>query len=177
MRPALLNPLFAPVTSLSGIGPKQDKLFRYLLDRSETPRLIDLLFHLPSAVVDRRARPKIRDAVPGTIATLEVTIDRHRAPPPGRSRAPFLVYASDDTGDVVLTYFRAFPGQVEKQLPIGSRRYVSGTVQMYDGTLQMVHPDRVIDEKGLASLPLIEPVYPLTEGLARVHRRAVAHRR
>ncbi len=166
MRPPLLNPLFAPVTSLNGIGPKQDKLFRYLLDRSQTPRLIDLLFHLPSAVVDRRARPKIRDAVPGTVATLEVTIDRHRAPPRGRSRAPYLVYASDDTGDIILTYFHAYPGQVEKQLPVGSKRYVSGTVQMYDGTLQMVHPDRVIDEKGLATLPLIEPVYPLTEGLA-----------
>jgi ATP-dependent DNA helicase RecG len=166
MRPLLLNPLFAPVTSLSGIGPKQDKLFRYLLDRSETPRLIDLLFHLPSAVVDRRARPKIRDAIPGMVATLEVTIDRHRAPPRGRSRAPFLVYASDDTGDVVLTYFHAYPGQVEKQLPVGAKRYISGTVQMYDGMLQMVHPDRVIDEKGFASLPLIEPVYPLTEGLA-----------
>jgi ATP-dependent DNA helicase RecG len=166
MRPPLLNALFAPVTSLSGIGPKQDKLFRYLLDRSEAPRLVDLLFHLPSAVVDRRARPKIRDAVPGTIATLEVTIDRHRAPPRGRSRAPHLVYASDDTGDIILTYFRAYPGQVEKQLPVGARRYISGTVQMYDGMLQMVHPDRVIDEKGFASLPLIEPVYPLTEGLA-----------
>ena len=166
MRPPLLNPLFAPVTSLSGIGPKQDKLFRYLLDRRETPRLIDLLFHLPSAVVDRRARPKIRDAVPGTVATLEVTIDRHRAPPRGRSRAPYLVYASDDTGDVMLTYFHAYPSQVEKQLPVGAKRYVSGIVQMYDGTLQMVHPDRVIDEKGFAQLPLIEPVYPLTEGLA-----------
>ena len=59
MRPALLNPLFAPVTSLQGVGPKQDKLFRYLLDRAETPRLVDLLLHLPSNVIDRRARPKI----------------------------------------------------------------------------------------------------------------------
>ena len=31
MRPTLLNPLFAPVTSLPGVGPKQDKLLRYLL--------------------------------------------------------------------------------------------------------------------------------------------------
>jgi ATP-dependent DNA helicase RecG len=30
----------------------------------------------------------------------------------------------------------------------------------------MVHPDRVVDEKGFADLPLVEPVYPLTEGLA-----------
>ena len=56
MRPSLLNPLFAAVTSLPGVGPKQDKLLRYLLGRDETPRLVDLLLHLPSQVIDRRAR-------------------------------------------------------------------------------------------------------------------------
>jgi ATP-dependent DNA helicase RecG len=175
MRPALLNPLFAPVTSLSGVGPKQDKLFRYLLGRDDTPRLVDLLLHLPASVIDRRARPKIRDAVPGTVVTLEVTVDRHR-PTPGRNpRAPHLVYASDDTGDVVLTYFRSPPGYVEKLLPVGAKRYVSGTAQMYDGTLQITHPDRVVDEEGFAKLSGIDPVYPLTEGLALGSlRRAMA---
>jgi len=175
MRPPLLNPLFAPITSLAGVGPKQDRLFRYLLGREETPRLVDLLLHLPASVIDRRARPKIRDAVPGTIVTLEVTVDRHR-PTPGRNpRAPHLVYASDDTGDVVLTYFRAQPGYVEKLLPVGSKRYVSGTAQMYDGTLQITHPDRVVDEAGFAKLSGIDPVYPLTEGLALGSlRRAMA---
>src|ERR1700743_2290472 len=115
MRPLLLNPLFAPVTSLAGVGPKQDKLLRYLL------------LHLPTSVIDRRARPKIRDAVQGTVVTLEVTVDRHRPPPPRNSRAPYLVYASDDTGDVVLTFFRAKPGYVDKLLPVGEKRYVSGT--------------------------------------------------
>jgi ATP-dependent DNA helicase RecG len=166
MRPALLNPLFAPVTSLAGVGPKQDKLFRYLLGRDDTPRLIDLLLHLPASVIDRRARPKIRDAVPGTVVTLEVTVDRHRPTPTRKVRAPHLVYASDDTGDVVLTYFRAQPGYVEKLLPVGSKRYVSGTLQMYDGVPQIVHPDRVVDEAGFAKLSAIDPVYPLTEGLA-----------
>src|SRR5712671_6925804 len=175
MRPALLNSLFAPVTSLGGVGPKQDKLFRYLLGRDETPRLVDLLLHLPASVIDRRTRPKIRDAVPGTVVTLEVTVDRHR-PTPGRNpRAPHLVYASDDTGDVVLTYFRAQPGYVEKLLPVGAKRYVSGTAQMYDGTLQITHPDRVVDEEGFAKLSGIDPVYPLTEGLALGSlRRAMA---
>jgi ATP-dependent DNA helicase RecG len=166
MRPPLLNPLFAPITSLAGVGPKQDRLFRYLLDRETTPRIIDLLFHLPASVIDRRARPKIRDAIPGTVVTLEVTVDRHR-PVPGRNpRAPHLVYASDDTGDVVLTYFRAQPGYVEKLLPVGSKRYVSGTLQMFDGMPQIVHPDRVVDEAGFAKLSGIDPVYPLTQGLA-----------
>src|SRR5216683_2687261 len=175
MRPPLLNPLFAPVTSLSGVGPKQDQLFRYLLGRDETPRLVDLLLHLPTSVIDRRARPKIRDAVPGTVVTLEVTVDRHRPPPPRNSRAPYLVYASDETGDVVLTYFRSLPGYVEKLLPVGAKRYVSGTLQTYDGVPQIVHPDRVVDEAAFAKLSGIDPVYPLTEGLALGSlRRAVA---
>src|SRR5450631_2137438 len=175
MRPALLNPLFAPVTSLTGVGPKQDKLFRYLLGRDATPRLVDLLLHLPASVIDRRARPKIRDAAQGTLVTLEVTVDRHRPPPPRNSRAPFLVYASDDTGDVVLTFFRAKPGYVEKLLPVGEKRYVSGTLQMYDGIPQLVHPTNVVDEAGFAKLSGIDPVYPLTEGLALGSlRRAIA---
>ncbi|PWE78630.1 ATP-dependent DNA helicase RecG [Bradyrhizobium sp. SUTN9-2] len=175
MRPSLLNPLFAPVTSLSGVGPKQDKLLQYLLSRSETPRLVDLLLHLPSQVIDRRARPKIRDAAVGTMVTLEVTVDRHRPPPPRNARAPYLVYASDDTGDVVLTFFRAKPGFVEKLLPVGEKRFVSGTLQMYDGIPQIVHPDRVLDEEAISKLSGIDPVYPLTEGLALGSlRRAIA---
>jgi len=166
MRPTLLNPLFAPVTSLAGVGPRQDKLFRYLLGRDDTPRLVDLLLHLPSSVIDRRARPKVRDAVQGTMVTLEVTIDRHRPPPPRNARAPYLVYASDDTGDVVLTFFRAKPGYVEKLLPVGAKRYVSGTLQMFDGVPQIVHPERVVDEAAFAQLSGIDPVYPLTQGLA-----------
>src|SRR3981189_1162940 len=175
MRPALLNPPFAPVTTLAGVGPKQDKLLRYLLSRSETPRLVDLLLHLPASVIDRRARPKIREAVQGTVVTLEVTGDRHRPAPPRDPRAPRLVDASDDTGDVVLTYFRAQPGYVEKLLPVGAKRYVSGTALMYDGTLQITPPARGVDEEGFAKLSGIDPVYPLTEGLALGSlRRAMA---
>src|SRR6201989_2335814 len=175
MHPSLLNPLFAPVTTLSGVGPKQDKLFRYLLGRDDTPRLVDLLLHLPSNVIDRRARPKIQDAIPGTVVTLEVTVDRHRPPPGRKPRAPPLVYASDDTSTVVLTYFRAQPGYVEKLLPVGAKRYVSGTLQLFDGMPQIVPPDRVLDEASFSKLSGIDPVYPLTEGLALGSlRRAIA---
>jgi ATP-dependent DNA helicase RecG len=174
MRPSQLNPFFASVTTLPGVGPKLDKLLRRLTGRDDGARVADLLFHLPAGTIDRRARPKLRDVVPGTVATVEVTIDRHRAPPPGRSRAPYLVYASDETGDLVLTYFSAHTDYIEKLLPIGERRYISGMTALYDGMLQMVHPDRVVDEAGLAKLPLVEPVYPLTEGLfASQLRRAI----
>jgi ATP-dependent DNA helicase RecG len=166
MRPPVLNPLFAVLTSLPGIGPKVEKLFRRLLGREDAPRVVDLLFHLPTGAIDRRARPKLRDVVPDTVVTVAVKIDRHRPSPPHRARAPYQVYASDDTGDIVLTFFNARRDYLEKLLPVGEERYVSGTVALYDGMVQMVHPDRVISEADLGDLPLIEPVYPLTEGLS-----------
>jgi len=165
MRPNRLNPLFASVRELSGVGPKLEKLYKRLFDR-DPPRVIDLLFHLPSGAVDRRARPKLRDVVPGTIVTVAVTVDQHRPSPPNRPRVPYRIYVHDETAELTLTYFNARRDYLEKLLPEGQLRYVSGTIELYDGTLQMVHPDRVVDEAGFASLPLVEPVYPLTEGLA-----------
>src|SRR6202165_3654722 len=161
MRPLVLAPLFAPLNVLPGIGPKLMKPFGRLFERAE-PRVVDLLFHLPYAAIDRRARPKLRDVIAGTIATLEVTVDKHQ---PGRGRAPYRVFASDDTNTLEIVFFNLPHERVEKMLPLGERRYVSGTVGMYDGRLQMVHPDRVVDEEGLAKLPPVEPVHPLTEGL------------
>ena len=165
MRPPVLNPLFASLTSLSGVGPKLAMLYERLLGR-EMPRVADLLFHLPSGTIDRRARPKLNEVQPGQVITVAVTVEEHRPAPPHRARAPYRIVARDDTGTITLTYFNARRDYLEKLLPEGELRYVSGTAEFYDGMLQMVHPDRVVDEKGFANLPLVEPVYPLTEGLA-----------
>lgn len=164
MRPLSLNPLFASLTSLPGIGPKLEVLYGRLLGR-EAPRVIDLLLHMPSGTIDRRARPKLNEVLPGQIVTVHVTIEEHRPPPPNRPRAPYRILTSDDTNTLTLTFFHARKDYLEKLLPVGEMRYVSGTAEFYDGNLQMVHPDRVVDEKGFADLPLVEPVYPLTEGV------------
>jgi ATP-dependent DNA helicase RecG len=165
MRPLVLNPLFASLTSLPGVGPKLDVLYGKLLGR-EQPRVVDLLLHMPSGTIDRRARPKLNEVLPGQIVTVQVLVEEHRPPPPNRPRAPYRILTSDDTGTLTLTFFHARKDYLEKLLPVGEMRYVSGTSEFYDGMLQMVHPDRVVDEKGFADLPLVEPVYPLTEGLA-----------
>ncbi len=166
MRPLVLNPLFAALTSLPGVGPKLELLYARLLDR-EAPRVVDLLFHLPSGAVDRRARPKLNEVQAGQIVTVAVTVDEHRPVPRNRPRAPYRIVTSDDTGrTLTLTFFNAREDYLRKLLPEGEMRYVSGTAEVYDNMLQMVHPDRVVDEKGFATLPLVEPVYPLTEGLA-----------
>src|SRR4029079_10216960 len=70
-----------------------------------------------------------------------------------------------ETGTLTLTYFHAKRDYLERLFPIGELRYVSGATALYDGMLQMVHPDRVVREANLDKLPMVEPVYPLTEGL------------
>jgi ATP-dependent DNA helicase RecG len=165
MRPPLLNPLFASISALPGVGSKVEKLYDRLLDRPEGARVVDLLFHLPSGIIDRRLRPKLREVVLDTIVTVAVTVDRHRPSPAQRPRVPYQVYTHDETGDLILIFFNARREYLQKLLPVGERRYVSGTISLYDGMMQMVHPDRIVSEHDFAELPLVEPNYPLTEGL------------
>ena len=175
MRPSLLDPLFASLRSLPGVGPKVEQLFARLFGREDAPpRIVDLLFHMPTGTIDRRGRPKLADVVPGTVVTVAVTVEMHRPPPKNRPRAPYQITTVDDTGTLTLTYFKARPDYLEKLLPVGELRYVSGVTALYDGMLQMVHPDRVVSEADFDTLPLVEPVYPLTEGLTLNQvRRAV----
>ena len=181
MRPAALTPLFASTQSLDGIGPRLQVLLEKLLDMPPgvtSPRIIDLLFHLPTGVIDRRATPTVADAVPGTIATLIVRVLRHRAPPRS-SKAPYRVTCEDDSGRLDVVFFRADRRFVERQLPIGEVRILSGRVEQYGETKQMAHPDYIVSEEARATLPALEPVYPLTAGLSgkvllKAIRQAVA---
>ncbi len=170
MRPPILNPLFRPVTSLAGIGPKLAVTLRKLLDGPEPdsePRAIDLLFHLPVAVIDRSRQPGIALSPEGAIVTLKVRIDRHQKPPRGNRRIPYRVFVHDDTGELALTFFHANEPWLERMLPVGETRYVSGRMEWFNGRPSMVHPDHMVSEADFADLPLIEPVYPMTAGLAR----------
>jgi ATP-dependent DNA helicase RecG len=171
MRPALLDSLFAPAETLPGVGPKNAKLIDKLLDRPQGARVVDLLFHLPYATIDRRARPKIAEAERDAIATIEARVVEHRPPPSSRSKAPYKVLVEDDTGDVELVFFLANSEWIKKRLPVGATRWISGKLELWDGRLQMVHPDRVMDAEELAKMPAVEPVYSLTEGL---HPRTIA---
>jgi ATP-dependent DNA helicase RecG len=170
MRPTNLNPLFAPVASLPGVGEKIAQHFKRLLAHgSDDALVLDVLFHLPHAAVDRRARPKIADAQPDQVVTIEAMVVEHRPPPP-RSRAPYKVLVEDETGDLLLVFFLSNHQWIEKMLPLGARRWVSGKLELWEGHRQMVHPERVLDEAGLKKLPPVEPVYGLTEGL---HQRNI----
>ncbi|MBN9216484.1 MAG: ATP-dependent DNA helicase RecG [Mesorhizobium sp.] len=177
MRPSILDPLFVPITSLAGVGPKVGVLIEKVVvadlgDRAA--RAGDLLFVLPHTVIDRRNRPGIALAAEGSIVTLEVRIDRHQPPPRGNRSVPYRVYAHDDTGEIGLTFFHAHASYLEKAMPVGEHVVVSGRMEWFNGRPTMVHPDHIALASEAENLPLVEPVYPLTAGLSgKVLRRAI----
>jgi len=176
MRPDILTPLFRSLESLDGIGPKTEKTLTKLLiggGAEREARLIDLILHLPVAAIDRSRQPEIAQAPEGAIVTLKVWVDRHK-PTPRHSRAPYKVFCHDDSGEIALVFFHAQTDWLEKTLPVGETRYVSGKVEWFNGQAQIVHPDHVVSEAEFADLPLIEPVYPMTAGLAaKTLRRSI----
>ncbi|MFA5951079.1 MAG: ATP-dependent DNA helicase RecG [Hyphomicrobium sp.] len=169
MRPNELSALFASAEVLKGVGPAVVSLLKKAVRLplgTQAPRVVDLLWHLPTGVIDRRAEPTVNSAIPGTIATLKVRVLKHKAPPRGNNKAPYKVATEDDTGTLDIVFFRAERSYVERQLPVGEIRYISGRVEQYGDKLQMSHPDYIVAPEARSELPLLEPVYPLTAGLS-----------
>src|SRR4028118_1358189 len=151
MRPDILNPLFAEVEVLKGVGPSLAKP----LKRLGLERVVDVLFHLPVSWIERKKVDVLDLADAGGVVTVVVTpVDYRQA----GQRSPFRVYAADREGNYLsLTYFHN-PGWAKKQFPIGVPRLVSGRMEMYGQELQIVHPDYVLEPGQANELPEREPV-------------------
>ena len=160
MRPESLFPLFRPVTTLKGVGART----AVLIEKVAGQHVVDLLWHLPSDIIDRRYTPKIADAEPDTIATITIRVTQHYKP--NNQRQPYKITAMDDTGAMTLVFFRARADYLLKILPEGEVRVISGKVEKFGDTLQMTHPDHIVTEDDIESLNKVEPVYPLTAGLS-----------
>ncbi|MCV3241593.1 ATP-dependent DNA helicase RecG [Mesorhizobium sp. ZC-5] len=177
MRPSLLDPLFVPLTSLEGVGPKVADMIEKVVPADLTDRrgrAGDLLFTLPHSIIDRRNRPGIAFSPAGAIVTLDLRVDRHQPAPRGNRSVPYRVYAHDDTGEIGLTFFHAHAAYLEKAMPVGENIVVSGRMEWFNGRPTMVHPDHIALAGQADGLPLLEPVYPLTAGLSsKVLRRAI----
>ena len=159
MRPEILFALFAPVTSLDGVGPRIAKL----IEKVAGLHVVDLLWHLPTDVIDRRFAPKVAEAPPGAIATIKLRVDAHL--PPRHPRLPYKVRCSDQTGRLDLVFFHARPDYLRRVLPEGELRVVSGKVEHYNKQIQITHPDYIATLDELDHLQRVEPVYRLTAGL------------
>jgi ATP-dependent DNA helicase RecG len=160
-RPEILFPLFAGLETLDGIGPKSATAFAAL--GVEKPK--DLLLLLPHSGIDRARCASVRDVVPPTTVTVEVEVEAHFAP---RSKGrPYRVSVRDSALEFQLIFFHARGDYLQKLLPVGEKRLVSGRIEVFDGVAQMVHPDHILRLEDEGELPQFEPVYPLTAGVTQ----------
>ncbi|HEY4123948.1 MAG TPA: ATP-dependent DNA helicase RecG [Rhizomicrobium sp.] len=160
MRPSILFPLFAETRTLPGVGPKVEKL----IARVAGTKVVDLVFDLPVGVVDRSYRPSLMDAEPGRIVTVTVNVLEHM--PSRDKRRPYRVRCSDDTALIDLVFFHGHGDYLNKTLPMGAKRLISGRIEKFRDQLQMAHPDFIVAPEQASELPQHEPVYALTEDLA-----------
>ena len=160
-RPEVLFPLFASLETLPGVGAKIAKTLGAL--DIEAPR--DLLFTLPTGGIDRSFRPTIKGVTLPATVTTEVTVERHH---PARAKGrPYRIDVSDEAIAFTLVFFHARQDWLQKQLPVGEKRIVSGRAELFDGIAQMVHPDHILLPSEADDLPSFEPVYPLTQGVTQ----------
>jgi ATP-dependent DNA helicase RecG len=177
MRPEILFPSFAPLTTLNGVGPRNAKALTDLTG----PHIVDLYWHLPGGLIDRSYRPSLAELGPGQqgrVVTLTVKVWGHE--PSVSQRTPYRVRCTDGGGgEITLVFFHARPEYLQRVLPAGETRIISGKLEFYHGNLQMTHPDHILREEEFTALPLLEPVYPMTAGagsklLAGVMSQALA---
>ncbi len=169
MRPSALYPLFANVTSLKGVGMRMGALYKKLCGE----KILDLLWHLPTGVIDRSYKPKLKYADRDRIATLTLKIVEHN--PPRKPSLPYRVVGVDDTDQIALCYFNVKNDYLSKIYPTDSLVVVSGLLERYRALWVMNHPDYAVPVARASEIPLYEPVYPLTGGInGKFLRKAMA---
>src|SRR5947209_3916849 len=158
MRPEILNPLFAEVEVLKGVGPQISKFLKKL----DLSRVVDVLYHLPTGAIERVRAPAANGALLGRNVIIEVTPFDTRESRSGRG--PMRVFSGDADGNSISPIYFNNPAWAKRQLPKGEKRVVSGKLEQYGDEWQIIHPE--VAELGKGPPPAIrEPVYPLTEGL------------
>ena len=167
MRPDILNPLFAEVETLPGVGPQVAKV----LKRLDITRALDLLYHLPTSVIERVRAPAANSSLLGCNVILDLIPFNTREPRSGRG--PMRVFASDSDGNSISLIYFSNPGWAKKSLPMGEKRTVAGKLEVYGDEWQIIHPEVLPADKG-AELSIREPVYGLTEGLTNKRLRELA---
>ena len=168
-RPDSLWPLFTALTALPGVGPRTATLF----ERIDAARPRDLLLTAPTGVMDRRPRETVAGAGEHEVVTVEALVERHH-PPRGPGK-PYRIAMRDAGAEFLLIFFHADGARLRQMAPAGAWRIVSGRVEIFDGVLQMPHPDHVLPPGEAHALPAFEPVYAATKGLTqRTIAKAVA---
>ncbi|MBQ4875453.1 MAG: ATP-dependent DNA helicase RecG [Rickettsiaceae bacterium H1] len=148
--------IFRDLDSLSGVT---GKTYNNLTKLIGGKRIIDLLLHSPISVIDRLNTPKLNFAKPGEVITLLAKILNHFSP--HNKKSPYKVICSTANGELTIVFFHLNKHYVQKILPIGSKKVISGKITNF---ATISHPDYIVNN--LSDIKPIEPVYPLIYGIS-----------
>ncbi len=159
MRPSILSPLFVSADAINGVGQKYYKL----LEKLGVKKILDFIWQMPYNIIDRTYAPKLIQAQAGKIATVKVKVLAHI--PNQKKSSPYKIICEDDSAQITLSFFKAYPNTLQKNFPIGAVKIVSGKIELFNGDLQMNHPDVILNEGEEKKAYRLEPVYSLTAGV------------
>lgn len=150
--------LHTPLNRVKGVGPAtHQKLIQFGIHN-----LLDALFHLPLRYEDRTQITSIDALESDQTALVEGEVIQV-SPIPGQRLNLVL---SDQTGELTLRFFHTY-ASLRRMMRRGVRLRCFGTVNRYQGRLQMVHPEvRLLKEGDSPSLDqALTPIYPTVSGL------------
>lgn len=150
--------IFNELRYQKGVGPAREKM----LARLGIRKRIDVMFHLPHSVIQRKEVPDLFAAHEGENIILAVEVEQIIKPK--KRGLPHTVQCVDNSKvPIELVYFNVKGDWLEKLFPLSSRRWVVGKLEMGSARWQILHPENVSPTKPESHA--IEPVYPLTAGL------------
>ena len=164
--PAALN---APVTVLSGVGPK----YAQTLGRLGLKTLGDILYFFPRRYDDYTQLKPINRLQYGEQITVIGTVQSVNTRPVRGGRANLTeAVVSDGSGALRITWFNPY---VAKRLRAGMYVVLSGKIDQYLGRLVMSNPEFEPLEQQNLSTNRIVPVYPLTANITQRWLRRIVH--
>ncbi|WP_243371286.1 ATP-dependent DNA helicase RecG [Geotalea sp. SG265] len=171
--------LATPMGAIKGVGPKLAEQ----LAKKGISVIEDALFLLPHRYEDRRSLSKVGRLRTGFHEVFHAEVFSCEAKTTKGGKHFLEVMVGDETGTVMLKWFRFNPVFMRKTLRVGRNGVFTGEVVQYGFQKEIHHPEVEWLDEGtdLAALtakdPLnfgrILPVYPLTEGLHQKTLRKV----
>ena len=166
-RPKEIFELFSSLDNLSGVGEKKLNLLEKKIGRY----LINLLFYLPHKSINRFQNVSLKTVNHGDILTCEVEVVEIDIPPfnfrKKNNLSRIITFGLNDEKNVRLdiVYFGPNTQYLKNIYKVGSKVFVSGKFENFNGLAQISHPDFVVKENEKKSIPLIQPIYPLFFGI------------
>jgi ATP-dependent DNA helicase RecG len=152
----MYNVFFQSVKSFLQIN----ELAQKALERLKINNLRDLVFYKPIGYNFIKINPDLSKIKNGELIQVEVTLEDVLRP--SSRRAPLKIKVSNDTGSIILVFFSKIHPFIFSKLRVGSKYNITGKIEIFDGVLQISHPEFIFQKNSAQS---IIPVYPLTYGI------------